>query len=166
MAVTRRVIVTVGFGVSVVAVLAWLALSLHGGHARNTVMRFTKGKGDVGACILQHAIARGARPVATNDLPAVRGEWRYFEDQYGVVLQLPRECFTEVQALLRHVFGPPAHEPTDTADGGKLGLYAAKTLGVGVQFGYDGECTEVIILRPQPTTEVLTHVIEASECTK
>jgi hypothetical protein len=166
MAVRKRVIVAVALGITVLAVLAWLALSLYDGRVLDTEMRFTKGKADIGPFILQHALACGARPVATKDLPAVGGEWRYSEDQYGVVLRLPRERFTEVQALLRHVFGPPAQEPTDTTGGGKLGWYAAKTIGVGIQFGYDREGTEVIILGPQPTSKSLSGIHEALESTR
>lgn len=109
---------------------------------------FTKGKGDIGPFILQHAISRGARPVATNSLPPVGGEWRYAEDQNGVVLQLPLEQFSEVEAFLRYTFGPPSHEPSDTTDGGKHGWYAARDIGAAVMFGYDEKRTEVIVLRP------------------
>ena len=137
-----------------------LGLVLLNGCARDE-MRFTKGKGDLGPFILQHALVRGARPVATNGLPAIGGEWRYSEDQYGVVLQVPREHFPEVQAFLRHTFGTPAHEPSATTDGGELGWYAAKDIGVGLQFGHDQKRTQVIVLRPQPTSEILKRIPEA-----
>ena len=140
-----------------------VGLALICGCAQDDEMRFTKGKGDIGPFILQHALSRGARPVATNDLPAVAGEWRYSEDEHGVVLQLPRERFDEVVAFLRYTFGPPAQEPTDTTTGGKLGWYAAKTVGVGLQFGYDRERTPVIVLRPQPASEILKRIPEAME---
>src|SRR5437762_2762384 len=91
-------------------------------------MHFTKGKGDMGQFVMQQALKRGARPVSTNSLPALGGEWRYSEDQYGVVLQLPRERFSEVQAFLRQAFGAPEQEPMATTAGGKLGWYAAKTV--------------------------------------
>ena len=121
-------------------------------------MRFTKGKDDIGPFILEHALKRGARPVTTNALPAVGGEWRYSEDEHGVVLHLPREQFDQIAAFLRHTFGPPAQEPTDTTTGGKLGWYAARTIGVGLQFGYDAERTQVIVLRPQPASEILKRI--------
>jgi len=139
-----------------------LGLVLLSGCARDE-MHFTKGKGDIGPFILQHALTRGARPVTTNSLPAVAGEWRYSEDQYGVVLQLPLERFADVQALLRQAFGPPAHEPSETTDGGQLGWYAAKDIGVGLQFGHDRKRTQVIVLRPQPTSEILKRIPEALE---
>ena len=126
-------------------------------------MRFTKGTGDMGQFVMQQALKRGARPVATNGLPAIAGEWSYSEDQYGVVLHLPREKFAEVGAFLRQAFGPPAHEPSETTDGGKLGWYAAKTIGVGLQFGYDRERTQVIVIRAQPTSEILKRLPETLE---
>ena len=126
-------------------------------------MRFTKGTGDMGRFVIQQSLKLGARPVATNGLPSIQGEWRCFEDQYGVVLQLPRERFSEVQAFLRQAFGPPAHEPSETTDGGKLGWYAAKTIGVGLQFGHDRARTQVIVIRPQPLGEILKRLPEASE---
>jgi len=140
-----------------------VSCALLSGCTHDKEMCFTKGKGDIGPFILEHALARGARPVATNDLPTVSGEWRYSEDQHGVVLQLPRERFSEVEAFLRHTFGPPAQEPTDTTTGGKLGWYAAKTIGVGLQFGYDAERTQVIVLRPQPDSEIFRRIPETLE---
>ena len=70
-------------------------------------MRFTKGKGDMGQFIMQQALKRGARPVATNSLPAIGVGWRYSEDQYGVVLQLPRERFSDVQVFCGRLSARP-----------------------------------------------------------
>jgi len=141
-------------------------LALVCGCARDKEMRFTKGTGDMGQFVMQQALKRGARPVTTNSLPTVGGEWRYSEDQFGVVLQLSRERFSDVQAFLRQAFGPPAQEPTETTDSGKLGWYAAKTIGVGLQFGYDRERTQVIVLSPQPAIEILKRIPEALEKSK
>lgn len=126
-------------------------------------MKLTRGGGDAGQFILQQAVTRGARDVTTNNLTNIGGRWRYSEDQYGVVLRLPRDRFEEVELFLRQAFGPPAQEPTDTTDGGKLGWYAASTIGVGLQFGYDREHTQVIVLSPQPTSEILKRIPEALE---
>ena len=136
------------------------------GCSQEKEMRFTKGTGDMGHFVMQQALKRGARPVATNSLPVVGGEWRCSEDEHGVVLHLSRERFPEVQAFLRQAFGPPAQEPTDTTTGGKLGWYAANTIGVGLQFGYDRERTQVIVLRPQPASEIIKRIPEASEHSK
>ena len=136
--------------------------ALLGGCARDG-LRFTRGAGEIGPFVLQQALQRGAHPVSTNNLPAIRGEWRYAEDAYGVVFWLPRESFPEVQAFLRQAFGAPAHEPSETTAGGRLGWYAARTIGVGLQFGCDRERTQVIVLRPQPTREILKRIPEALE---
>lgn len=146
--------------------LITVCLALLCGCAHDREMRFTKGKGDMGQFILQQALKRDARPVATNNLPTITGEWRYSEDQYGVVLQLPRERFPEVQTFLRQAFGPPAQEATDTTDGGKLGWYKPKAIGVALQFGYNPERTQVIILRPQPASEIIKRLPEAVEKSK
>ncbi len=140
-----------------------LGLLLVCGCADDKEMRFTKGTGDMGQFVMQQALKRGARPVATNSLPVVSGDWSYSEDQYGVVLHLPRERFSEVQAFLQQAFGAPAQEATDTRDGGKLGWYSPKTIGVALQFGYDSNQTQVIVLRPQPASEIIKRLPEAME---
>ena len=89
--------------------------------AQENDMRFTKGKGDMGQFLMQQALKRDARPIATKDLPLIAGDWSYFEDQYGVIVQLPRERFSDVEAFLRQAFGAPAHAPSAQTDGGKLG---------------------------------------------
>lgn len=126
-------------------------------------MRFTKGAGDMGQYIIQQALKCGATIVSSNDLPAIKGDWKFSEDQYGTVLQLGRERFDEVQAFLRKAFGTPAHEPDATTDGGKLGWYAVRTTGIGLQFGYNKERTQVIVLRPQKRSEVYKRASELAK---
>jgi hypothetical protein len=126
-------------------------------------MRFTKGTGDMGHFLMQQALKRGARPVATNSLPVVAGDWSYSEDQYGVVLHLPRERFSEIEVFLQQAFGAPAQQATDTKDGGKLGWYSPKAIGVALQFGCDSNVTQVIVLRPQPASEIIKRIPEAIE---
>ena len=145
------------------ASLAVVALLLVCGCAGEKEMHFTKGTGDMGQFVMQQALKRGARPVATNGLPVVGGDWSYSEDQYGVVLHLPREQFSEVEAFLQQAFGAPAQEATDTTDGGKLGWYSPKTIGVALQFGYDSNLTQVTVLRPQPASEIIKRIPEAIE---
>jgi hypothetical protein len=133
------------------------------GCAGEKEMHFTKGAGDMGQFVMQQALKRGARPVATNSLPALDGDWSYSEDQYGVVLHLPRERFSEVEAFLRQAFGAPAQEAIDTTDGGKLGWYSPRTIGVALQFGCDTNSTQVLVLRPQPAKEIIKRIPEAIE---
>jgi hypothetical protein len=143
-----------------------IGLLLVGGCARETgekEMAFTKGTGDMGQFIIQQALKRDARPASTNGLPVVAGDWSYAEDKYGVVLHLGRERFPEVEAFLQQAFGAPAQAATDTTDGGKLGWYSPKAIGVALQFGYDAEQTQVIVLRPQPASEIIKRISEAME---
>lgn len=121
-------------------------------------MRFTKGTGDMGQFFMQQALKRGARPIATTGLPAITGTWSYSEDEYGVVFHLPRERFSAVDAFLRQAFGAPAHEASEGTDGSKMGWYAAKTLGVALQFGYDHKRTQVIVLRPVPSSMIIKGI--------
>jgi hypothetical protein len=117
-------------------------------------MRFTKGSGDMGEYIIQQALKCGAKVVSTNNLPPIKGDWKFSEDKYGVVLQAGRDRFDEVQLFLKKAFGAPAHDATETTDGGKLGWYAVRIIGIGLQFGYDAKQTQVIVLRPQKPSEV------------
>ncbi len=143
--------------------LTALGLLLVCGCAGEKEMRFIKGKGDVGQFIIQQALKRGAHPIATNSLPVVGGDWSYSEDEYGVVLHLPRERFSEVEAFLQQAFGAPAQEAIETTDGGKLGWYSPKAIGVALQFGYDSNLTQVIVLHPQPPSEIIKRIPEAIE---
>ena len=131
------------------------------GCSREDEMRFAKGTGDMGNFLVEQSLKRGARPISTNELPVIGGEWHYSEDQYGVVFQLPRERFAEVEIFLRQAFGNPAQDPTETTTGGKLGWYSPKTIGVALQFGFDQEQTQVIVLKPQPASEILKRIPKA-----
>jgi hypothetical protein len=132
-------------------------LSLVFGCSSEEELRFTKGTGDMGRFIIRQALKCGAHPVATNGLPTIGGEWSYAEDQYGAVFHLPRDRFSEVEAFLKQAFGAPAQEATETIDG-KLGWYSPKTIGVALQFGYDPNETQVIVLRPQPASEIIKRL--------
>jgi hypothetical protein len=76
-------------------------------------------------------------------------------DKDGAVIQLPREQFSEVQLFLWQAFGSPKQEPVETTDGGKLGWYSTKTIGTAIQFSYNSNRTQVIVLRPQPMSKVI-----------
>lgn len=131
------------------------------GCAGEQEMRFTKGTGDMGQFVLQQALKRGAQPVATNSLPVIGGDWSYSEDQYGVVLHLARERFSEVETFLQQAFGAPAQAAIDTTDGGKFGWYSPRTIGVALQFGFTSNQTQVIVIRPQPASEIIKRLPEA-----
>jgi hypothetical protein len=121
---------------------------------------FRIGQGDAGRFILQQALVCGAHPLATNALPEIDGRWRYSVDTNGMVLQLPREQFSDVRSFLRQAFGSPEQEPIEAKDG-ELGWYAAKTIGIAIQFGYNSKRTQVIILRPQPWSKIMETIVNA-----
>ncbi|HUS34244.1 MAG TPA: hypothetical protein VM680_02720 [Verrucomicrobiae bacterium] len=123
--------------------------------------RFIKGAGDLGQFIAQHASMHGARSVATNKLPLFPADWRYFSDTNGVVIRLKAAQFPRIQTLLRQIFGPPDREPLETTDGGKVGWYAAKTIGIGLQFSHDRKNSQIIVIRPQKNSrEILIRSAE------
>jgi hypothetical protein len=108
---------------------------------------FTTGRGDVGQFILQRAAAYRGSPISTNGLPAIRGRWRYSEDEHGVIINLSRQQYPAVETLLREAFGQPQFGPVDTSAGGKLGEYSPTSKGGAIQFSYDIRRTQVIVLR-------------------
>ncbi len=70
-------------------------------------VRWKEGNGDVGEFILREAVAAGARPKRTNDLPLVYTQWRYS----GNWIELTREDFPKkipaLEEFLRLSFGTP-----------------------------------------------------------
>lgn len=115
---------------------------------------FVKGRGDVGQFIVKQAVVRCDLPTPTNDLPVITGRWRYSEDEQGVVIQMPRNQYPAIESLLLQTFGEPKFGPIDTKDGGKLGSYRLTPKGGGIQFGYDADHTQVIVLRPLTKQEL------------
>ena len=115
---------------------------------------FTSGRGDVGQFILQQAAVRGGSPT-TNSLPGISGRWRYSEDKDGVIIRMSREQFPAVEAFLRQAFGAPEIEPTETSNGSKLGAYRLSPKGGAIQFTCDAKQTQIIVIRPMTTDEVL-----------
>ena len=124
---------------------------------------FTTGHGDAGQFILQQAIRRGCVPVSTNGLPAIAGRWRYSEDKDGVVIRMSREKYPSVEAFLQQAFGEPKLGPLDTTDGGKLGVYRLSAKGGGIQFGCDVRQTQVIVIRPMSTDEIMQGMAKAAK---
>ena len=109
---------------------------------------YKRGSGDAGQFIVQQAIIRGGTPITTNNLPLVGGKWSYSEDQYGVVIHLPREKFLAVESLLSVAFGQPMTKLSNTNNGVRFGAYRLTAKGGGIQFFCDEKETQVIIIRP------------------
>lgn len=124
---------------------------------------FQRGSSSVGEFILNEAVVRGGTPIATNDSPRIKGEWRYSRDENGVIIRLSSGSYESVELFLRRAFGDPKIGPSDTIDGCKLGVYRLSDRGGGIQFGYDGKRTEIIILRPVSTDEIIKRLPEVME---
>jgi hypothetical protein len=131
----------------VFASLVVVSVTLFCGCASHDQMHFKAGRGDAGRFILLQAVARGGQLINTTGLPAIRGAWSYSEDQYGVVIRMPRGNFEVVEKLLRQAFGEPKFGPSETTDGGKLGGYRLTPQGGAIQFGYNGDGTQVSVVR-------------------
>ena len=72
---------------------------------------FSTGHGDAGQFMLQRAIDYGARPITTNGLPVLDGDWEYIEDKYGVGLLFSVSRYREVESFLTSAFGPRSGSP-------------------------------------------------------
>lgn len=124
---------------------------------------FQHGSSSVEQFILHEAVARGGTSIRTNDFPLIKGEWRYSRDQNGVIIRLARESYQSVEHFLRLAFGDPKLGPTDTIDGGKLGVYRLSDQGGGIQFGHDGKRTRIIIIKPMSTDEIIRRLLEVMQ---
>jgi len=114
---------------------------------------YVRGHGDAGQFILQHAIAYGGHPVATNGLPAIGGDWRYVQDEFGVGVLLPHSGYEPVQDFLRAAFGPPSNSAG----------WAARDFGVALMVQKDASNTVVGIYPPmsgEKTGRALQKVTE------
>ncbi|MEO5802839.1 MAG: hypothetical protein ABIR24_04865 [Verrucomicrobiota bacterium] len=131
----------------ILTTLIVFSLAVLSGCATHDQMRFKAGSGDAGQFIVRQAVARGAQPISTTELPVIRSAWRFGEDQFGVVVRLPREDGTAVERLLQQAFGEPKYGPKDTPSGGRWGAYRLSPGGVSIQFTSDDQGTEVVVLR-------------------
>ena len=107
---------------------------------------FQSGQGDAGQFILSQAITCGAKPLRTTELPAITESWRYSQDDAGVVLRLDRTYFDAVESFLEVAFGEPRFRS------GRIGGYRLSARGGGIQFTYDEEATQVIVICPHLRT--------------
>jgi len=137
--------------IAIAAVQICLTLEPSAGCHRRRWEDLPEGTGDAGQFILRQALACGARPVGTTNLPAVAGLWRYSQDDNGVVMRFRREDYEVVESFLRSAFGEPSFGPSVNTDGGRTGGYRLSARGGAIQFGYDADGTQVIIICVRPT---------------
>jgi hypothetical protein len=100
----------------------------------------------LGAFILARANKLGARVARTNDLPVLKGDWRYKEDSGSVQVFIAGNCLTQLHSFFTNSFGPPAKPLTKGINRGTETVgtcYGWKELGAGLWYSWyvieDGE---------------------------
>ena len=91
---------------------------------------YTQDRGDVGQFILQHALAYGARPIKTNGLPALYGQWEYVQDEFGLGIVLPPQ-YQPVEDFVRAAFGPRSNLAGWSAQDVGVAIMVRKETGTG-----------------------------------
>ena len=102
---------------------------------------------------LDHAIACGASPKATNGLPLIDAAWRFKADTQGVQIYAEGSHFKDIEMFLSKAFGEPdaskGSKPTVQQEKGpwkSFGAYSVRDIGAGIQyFGNDKQCGLIII---------------------
>jgi hypothetical protein len=89
----------------------------------------------------------GARPVATNSLPVVTGDWRAIKDSAGITYYLTRTSFAELDAWSRATFGAPIVAVETNLSGFPQSVWAAHKVGIAIQLVGGAESQKVILLK-------------------
>lgn len=141
------------------ALLLLLLLAMFAyGCAHQSESGFERGHGDLRQVILNEVRVRGGSPLLTSNLPRIPGVWRYFKDQNGIVIRLPRSSYPSVEAFLHAAFGEPRLHPKDSPDSEKYGHYRLSEKGGVISFSRDSENTQICVIRPVSTDEVLQRI--------
>lgn len=132
--------------------------------------RFKSGSGDVSQLILHRAMLSGATPISTNAVSRISNQWRYFEDDNGIVIRMAQSDYPALESFLIETFGQPLKGPNNTPDGGKYGVYRFTSEGGVLQFGRDSvDGTHVEIIRPltrRESTEAIEKALEDKQVQK
>jgi len=104
--------------------------------------RFSTGHGDAGRFLLEKAINLGGRPIATNGLPTISGDWHFVQDEFGVLVELPAASFSFVDSYLRSAFGAPSSQAGDFT------IWGVRDIGIAIYFGKARGVTEVSVHPP------------------
>jgi hypothetical protein len=116
-------------------------------------------EGDFAAFFLMQALKFGAKPVNTN-APPLHIEWQYQEDKNGFQVKTAKRNFASIERFLHHSFGEPAMPVKHTTDM-TMGVYAAREVGVAIQFGMEGSNSFVTLLRGLSQEEVFSGMTKA-----
>ena len=118
--------------------------------------RFAQGRGDAGQFILQHAIAYGGHPTATNGLPVIDSDWRYVQDEFGTAVLLPVSQYPAIDAYLRSAFGPPSNSAA----------WAVRDFGVAIYLQRVDTNTEIGIYPPMSNDQMARMAQKMDEMVK
>jgi hypothetical protein len=114
---------------------------------------YVQGHGDAGQFILQHAIAYGGHPIATNGLPVIGEDWRYIQDEYGVGILLPASEYQPVRDFVRAAFGPPSNSAG----------WSVRDFGVAIMVEKAGDNTSVGIYPPMSEEKMAQGIREMTK---
>ena len=126
-----------------------------------------RGHGEVGDFVLQQTfvLVPNAQFVLTNNLPKIGDQWRYSQDQYGVVIRLPKDHYPALTNFLGVALGKPRLAP-DLTNEFQLGVYRLTAKGGAIQYERDKNFAQIIIIRPlteKEFSEGLTHALQNKE---
>ena len=147
---------------SLCTVNVWLIPQWRTDFGNGEVLFTNRSSGDAARFILDKAMALGARPIETTNLPTIRGQWRYLEDRGFVVLRLPSEGSLELQSFLFQAFGQPAEQPLKGMRHILL-CRGAETNGFELTFQHCPEYAQVRMSRMQATSEAFTNAAVGPE---
>ena len=119
-------------------------------------MHYAQGSGDAGQFLLQRAIAYGGRPIATNGLATISGDWRYVQDEFGVAVLLPVSQYSDVDAYLRSAFGPPSSQAG----------WSVRDVGVAIYLQRVDTNTEVGVFPPMSDEQMARAAQKMDEMVK
>ncbi len=95
--------------------------------------RSRKHSGDFGAFFVQQVSRYGGQARGSEPGPELRGTWYSESDSDGFGAQLYDMRFARVESFMESVYGPPLDLSTNL-DTPAHGLYAARQIGVAIQF--------------------------------
>src|SRR5262249_40602087 len=97
---------------------------------------YTARTGDLGAFIISSATRLGARPRATNGLPAVNLSWHAKEDELRTQVIIGGNYFPQVHQFLTNAFGPLPDRPQTNNANGKQSVVASYGTNLGADMNY------------------------------
>jgi len=101
-----------------------------------------RGRGDLGAFILQEATEYGAQPAAVTLPPSLpKSGWRYRRDEMGIVIDAPTTASAGLDSFLGQAFGTPRMSNPE----GPTRIW--KSSGVAVTLSTDEKEAQVILVR-------------------